>query len=153
MRYKNSLFVLLVLFPLNNAYAKPMMSPTEDELCKADAIVEAEYTSYSSPGWFKSIDYFSPPIAHYKKTKQVSGEEVSENFSVFFDFQDGSACLKPPDWKFSGDMMPASGSKWILFLKKDEDSKTYRTYRGDFGRIPAADTRLLDHCKSILSEN
>ncbi|MCE5286723.1 MAG: hypothetical protein LLG02_12865 [Pelosinus sp.] len=113
------------------ALAKPMNSPSIEEAIKSDLIVIAEYKGYKPQQ--EKIEYFVPPIAKYSFIKMLKGNNVDKEINLIYEFQDGSACIEKESWKFSEELMPVVGSKWILFLKC-KDGEYYSTYRGDYGR-------------------
>lgn len=118
----------------SSVFAKPMPAPTKGEAFKSSLIVIVEYTGYKSEG---KIDYFGGPIAQYKLVRVLKGINAPKVFDVRYDFTDGSACIAEVGWKFTENLMPQKGSKWILFLNKDTQTKHLTTYRGPFGRWEA----------------
>lgn len=131
------------LFVCSFGYAKPMPAPTKEEAYKSQVIVIAEYLGYKSHG---KIDYFRGPIAQYKTIRVLKGDAPA-SLNVRHDFSDGSACIAEVGWKFTDNLMPKKGSKWILFLKNDNFAKEWTTYRGDFGRWKAK----LENIKEVES--
>lgn len=130
-------FALLTLLLLARpCLAEPMPPFNWADLCNSQSVVEARYVTFRKPGLFKPITYFDPPVAKYKVLRTIHGQKTPPEIEVAYDVQDGSACLEPPDWKCTDDIMPRTNSEWVLFLSS-EVKGIYRTYRGDFGRIPA----------------
>ncbi|MBF0484899.1 MAG: hypothetical protein HQL16_00130 [Candidatus Omnitrophica bacterium] len=115
-------------------FAEPMFAPTKEQAFKSQLIAIVEYSGYQLLG---KIDYFSGPVARYKIIRILKGANVSKALDVRYDFTDGSACLPEVGWKFSEDLMPKKGSRWILFLNEDSPMKYWATYRGPFGRWSA----------------
>ena len=94
-------------------------------------------TSSSASGWTWQAD----------PAPSSAGETVELSYA----FTDGSACIEPneggtPTFTFSETMMPAAGSRRILFLlPQDPGEKTASprtTYRGDYGRWEATPENL-----------
>ena len=129
-------FGLIAFCFVSVADAKPMESPSFDDLCSQTTnVIVAEYQSYETDCPSQDIDYFHPPVAIFKKLQIVAGDEAASEISVRFDFHDGSACMAPAEWKFERGQMPQRGDRFILFLTERNDKGTYSTYRGDFGRF------------------
>jgi len=142
------IFSSTILFFSLFVYAKPMLSPTKEEAYQSQLIVIAEYIGYISDN---QISYFHGPIAQYRIIQVLKGVSRSMDLSVRYDFHDGSACVEEEGWKFSEELMPDIGSKWILFLGEDA-SNYWTTYRGDFGRW-IANPENLKQVEEGLEEN
>ncbi len=125
----------------SSVFAKPMSAPTKKEAFKSSLVVIVEYTGYKSEG---EIDYFGGPIAQYKLVRVLKGPNALKVFDVRYDFTDGSACIAEVGWKFTENLMPQKGSKWILFLNKDSQVKYLTTYRGSFGRWEANAENIIE---------
>lgn len=147
-----SIFALVSSLLLSNsAVAKPQMPATMLEACQAQSIVEAQYLSYRPQELLGKIEYFTPPMAQFKVLRTVRGKDTPEYILVRYEFDDGSACLVPQNWKFSAAKMPKENSRWILFLNPIEGTPSwYQTYRGQFGRmVPGESTnKLLTECSA-----
>lgn len=126
---------------------KPQAAKSLLDLCDACSIIRAPFLSYRSRTTPEPIGDFSPPIARFEHVATLGGEAVPVEFEVRYDFDDGSACLVPEGWSFASRLMPAESSEWLLFQTAQEEG-TYRTYQGDFGRIPlgSLSSYLLDGC-------
>ena len=121
------------------AYAKDMYSPTLTEaIAQSQWIVVAEYVSYAASD---EIGYFYGPLAKYKIINVLKGEQLKGNIQIGYEFHNGSACIELENWQFSDELMPKDNSRWILFLKNNEQG-AYATYRGDYGRWPASSENL-----------
>ncbi|CAN0494438.1 unnamed protein product, partial [Phaeothamnion confervicola] len=69
----------------------------------------------------------------YRVTRNFKGKlSPNREITVNYAFHDGTACLPPPNFHFSSNMLPAKGSRWILFLHQGDG--LWLTYRGDYGR-------------------
>lgn len=126
-----------------------MFAPTKEEAFKSPLIAIVEYTGYKSEG---KIDYFSGPIAQYKLVRVLKGTNALKVLEVLYDFTDGSACIAEVGWKFTENLMPQKGSKWILFLNKDAQAKHLTTYRGPFGRWEANSGNITEVEKALERE-
>ncbi len=96
-------------------------------------------------GYEKSPDitFFHPPIANFKIEKILKGPKLNRTFPVRFEFHDKTAKDRPKDWKFSEDMMPKKGSRWLLFTDAAIPTNgAFETFRGNFGRMEATDENL-----------
>lgn len=127
-----SRIVIFCFFTLFAIYfkldAKPMDNPTIEEVIQSNWIVIAEYIDYSKQG---KIGYFNEPIANYKVIQVLRGKLLDETIQIYYEFQDGSACVLLKGWRFSDNLMPKKGSQWILFLKdkSDDGGKLYNLSR------------------------
>lgn len=133
-----SLFCFAIFLPL---FAKPMFEPTKDQAFNFPFIAIVEYTGYKLEG---KVDYFSGPIGEYKIIRLLKGANLPEVLDVRYDFSDGSACIAEAGWKFTEDLMPEKGSRWILFLDQDTQMKYWTTYRGSFGRWDASPENIQE---------
>ena len=135
--------LMLLLLLTGTVLSKPMDTPKLSEAVRFPRVVVAEYVDHkSSP----PITYFGGTLARYRVVETLRGPLGGE-VSVVYAFHDGSACLEEQGWKFSERMMPARGSRWILFLQPEGES--WRTYRGDWGRM-AATPGNLEKVKAAL---
>lgn len=136
--------LILTCISQSSISSKPMAEPSpaasEGGAAACNWIVIAEYDSYQRA---PLPTYFGGAQATYKvksilKTNQPPALKAGQAIVVRYDFQDGSACLEEENWKFSEKLMPAKGSKWILFLEQLRSSPpNFLTYRGDYGRRQA----------------
>lgn len=132
--------------------AEPSPAASEGGAAACNWIVIAEYDSYQRT---LPPTYFGGALATYKvksilKANQLPALKAAQAIVVRYDFQDGSACIEDGNWKFSEKLMPAKGSKWILFLEQFRSSPpTYLTYRGDYGRRQATQQNV-DAVKMLL---
>jgi hypothetical protein len=132
---------LLCFISFSSVFAKPMFEPTKDQAFNSPLIAIVEYTGYKLEG---KVDYFSGPIGKYKIIRLLKGANVPEVLDVRYDFSDGSACIAEAGWRFTEDLMPEKGSRWILFLDKDSQMKYRTTYRGSFGRWDASPENIQE---------
>jgi hypothetical protein len=133
---KKSLIIMSLLFFVGSSFvlASPMFAPEKDRAFSSQLIAIVEYAGYKLDG---QVGYFNGPIGEYKIIRLLKGAHVSGILDVRYDFTDGSACIAETGWKFTEDLMPEKGSKWILFLDKDNQMEYWTTYRGSFGRWDA----------------
>ncbi len=139
---------LLCFASLLPVFAKPMLAPTKDQALNVPFIAIVEYMGYKSEG---KVGYFNGPIAQYRIIRLLKGANLPEVLDVRYDFSDGSACLEESGWKFSEDLMPKKGSRWILFLDQDTQMKYWTTYRGSFGRWDA-NPRNIQEVENVLKK-
>ena len=142
------LVLAAILAYATSSVGKPMPSPQKEHAYNSSHIAVCEYVGYKHDQK-QTPDYFSGPIAQYKVQQILQGELLSTMVEVKYDFHDRSPCLAPPNWAFSKDRMPEIGSKWILFLTRQPKSKTFETYRGNFGRWEATDPIVLETKKAL----
>ena len=140
-------FVILVsCASINNSFAAPLFISKPEEAARSESIIVAEYIGYRLPKEGK-IDYFVPPVATYKIIEVFKGAlQPQDTVEILYSFHDASACIAEQGWKFSEKLMPAKGSRWILFIERraeDSGEVPYSTYRGDYGRWPANDKNLV----------
>ncbi len=143
------LFVIVVIFligHIKSSWAKPMPAPTKTEAYKSEYIVIGEYIDYQAK---EEINYFQGPIAKFKTIRILKGIDFPGILNIRYDFHDGSACLPLEGWVFSKDIMPKSGSFWILFLNKNKEYEVFTTYRGDFGRWEATEENIAELEKAL----
>lgn len=113
--------------------AKPMPSPTLQEALTSPLIVVASYSEFRAPS--QGVSYFGGLMAHYEVEEVLKGKSPAPSLWVHYSFHDGSPCIAPPDFRFTPEMMPKKGSRWLLFLRGN--GKEWHTYRGDWGRQEA----------------
>jgi tetratricopeptide (TPR) repeat protein len=112
----------------------------ENAALRSECILVAEYEGYEKKG---DIEFFNPPIAKYKISKILKGPPLNRDLPVRYEFHDRSVKKVPDGWKFSKDLMPEKGSKWLIFLQiaLPRDG-AFDTYTGDYGRQPATDENM-----------
>jgi len=130
--------VCLALFALP-AGAKPMPTPTLEQALRSPLIVLARYER-SDPA---DATYFGEIPATYAVQEIWKGKlpKGTKEITLGYRFHDSSACIAPPDWKFSKGMVPKVGATFVLFLSPYtspvKPSISFQTYRGPFGRWAA----------------
>lgn len=108
-------------------------------ICTYDGYVKAE-----------GITFYHPPVARFKIDKVLKGPKLNRDMPIRYEFHDKTGDEKPKDWKFSDAVMPAKGSKWIIFTDQAIPTNgAFETYHGSFGRLEANDTNL-DKIYSII---
>jgi hypothetical protein len=121
------------------ASAKPLPRPTLEQALRSPLIVLARYER-SDP---RGATYFGEIPASYSIQQIWKGElpQGTQEITLGYRFQDGSACIPPQDWAFSKDMLPKVGATFVLFLSPYtspvKPAISYQSYRGPFGRWPA----------------
>lgn len=119
VRLFRSRIILLVYFLLMcvPVLAKPMAAFTLTEgVRQADAILVATYTGYTPPQ--NPTDYFGSVTKTFRVEKVLKGSINTTSVKVSEAFQNGSACLPLPGWRFNPQSMPHRGSRWILLLEQ-----------------------------------
>lgn len=142
MRLALSALTLLCL-ALAPAEGKPMQAPTLEGAARSPLIVLARYEGCDPKG----ATYFGGVKASYSlvevwKGKKLEGAKAGTRLDVNYAFSDGSACLEPKGWTFSPKLMPKPGATFLLFLTPAGEG--YRTFRGGYGRWPAAALRKAE---------
>jgi hypothetical protein len=113
----------------------------------------AEYKRYDT-GYEKSydIDWNHPPVAYYFPTEVLKGPPCSRIPAVKYEFHNSVDPTMPKVWKFSNDVMPEKGSKWILFIEYAVPKHgMFELYQGSYGRQPATKENL-HHLYSLLDK-
>jgi hypothetical protein len=125
--------------------AKPMSSPDPvDMALKADSIVVADFVDYKDPKGKTNEDiYMRGVLAKFKVLEVLKGETLSGDIEVSYSFNNFSWCLPDSTFRFDTNLMPQSGSKWILFLKRSDTDYGWGTCRGDAGRYEYNPENLL----------
>jgi len=131
MKQFGLLILTLVVILGYNANAKVLPPPTLEGALNSPCIVIATYQGYTRNGDKK--DYYVKTIANYNIENILKGDFPYRSIDVNYSFDNHSMCIAPEDWQFNENLMPKSGSKWILFLEGSPDN--LRTHRGDFGRM------------------
>lgn len=145
---------LLILFSLvGSVKAKPMPPATLVEGLRNSVVLRCRYLGLS--GNAKESSYFSGVRVRYrveavikdKRQKPAQNVTVGKSVEVIYQFDDGTACLAPPGWKFDPAVMPALDSSWILILREASDKAgkpVFDTYRGSWGRFRYSEERLRE---------
>ena len=140
-----------------------MSVPDIDNASKSDWIVVARYLGHAPIGvkadlssenlYFRGLDaqYQVDSVLKQSKNRSTSLMSLKRPIHVYYAFQDGSACMAPPDFKLNEESLPAKDSRWILFLEPGETFNYFSTYRGDYGRLPATPENL-SKVKSLLAK-
>ena len=145
---------LLILFSLvGSVKAKPMPPATLVEGLRNSVVLRCRYLGLS--GNAKESSYFSGVRVRYrveavikdKRQKPAQNVTVGKSVVVIYQFDDGTACLAPPGWKFDPAVMPALDSSWILILREASDKAgkpVFDTYRGSWGRFRYSEEKLRE---------
>lgn len=125
---------------------------TYDNAIRSEAIVVAEYEGYEKSG---EIRYNSPPKANFHMVELLKGPPFNKALPVRYSFHVPAASEAPPGWKFDEKtMMPAKGSKWILFIEFAYPERgQYNTYYGSYGRQEATEANLDKLDRLLESHN
>jgi tetratricopeptide (TPR) repeat protein len=123
-----------------------------DNAIRSEAIVIAEYEGYEKSD---AIRYNSPPKAFYHMVELLKGPPFNRAMPVRFAFHTPAASEAPPGWKFDDKtMMPAKGSKWILFIEWAVPERgQFNTYLGSYGRQEATEANLDKLDRLLESHN
>lgn len=117
---------------------------------KSETIVIAEYKGFEAD---KHVGFFDPPTAIYKIDTILKGSPLNKSLPVKFEFhRKVTNEVKPEDWKWSPSLMPAPGSKWIIFIPNAVAvAGRYETFHGAYGRQELNEKnldeihRIIDH--------
>ncbi len=152
MRFIFMLFVVTAVFGQGPLYAAAVKVPPEvkTQVYKSYCIVVAQYLGYVMVG--DKVTYHQPPIARYKLLNILKGFDADKELKVIYLLDDSTTHIAPPEWVFKPEMMPGTGSRWILFLtRKDPFGHLYTTYHGPRGRWPAS-ANAIDEVHRALRE-
>lgn len=151
----SSLLVALFISLSNNSTALASPTQAESEAAQSPLIVVAEYLSPTVPletleKYPGSVLYMAGVVSKYKIEKILKAQAGLTNnkiqpgaiIQVHQIFHDFSNTTQANSWKFSSSCLPASGSKWILFLNENSKASMYETYRGSIGRWEATGQNL-----------
>ena len=143
---------ILSLFCLaGSVSAKPMPPATLAEGLQDSVVLRCRFIGLATSAYERT--YFSGVRARYRveavikdnRQKVFQKVVVGKLLEVVYRFDDGTACLAPPDWRFDPAMMPALNSSWILILKEASDKAgkpVFETYRGSWGRFRYSEEKL-----------
>ncbi|HEY9715149.1 MAG TPA: hypothetical protein V6C72_16890 [Chroococcales cyanobacterium] len=105
----------------------------------SESIVLAEYEGFQSG----DIHWNNPPMANYHIEEILKGPPLNKALPVKYEFHDSVNTAMPKGWKFSPSLMPAKGSKWILFIEFAVPKQgAFETYEGNYGRQEASEDNL-----------
>lgn len=143
--------------PRNVVDAKDVNEDTEEALTmlnafmKSETIVIAEYKGFESE---KHIGFFDPPTAIYKIETILKGAPLNKTLPLKFEFRRNLANeVKPENWKWSPDLMPAAGSKWIIFIPNAVPvAGRFETFHGAYGR-QELNEKNLDEVHRIIQNH
>ncbi len=123
---------------------------TLDNAFTSEAILVCEYKGYEHEGM---ITYFKPPRANYHIEEFLKGPPLNKSLPVRYEFHEKVNQPKPADWKFSESLMPAKGSKWIIFIPNAVPiDGMFETYHGSFGRLEYNEDNL-DKVLKIIEQH
>lgn len=118
---------------------------------KSETIVIAEFKGFKADG---DVSFFHPPTAFYKIEKSLKGSPLNKSISLRYEFHrklDDEK--KPAGWKWSPSLMPAVGSKWIIFIPNAVAvGERYETFHGAYGRQELNEENL-DNVYRIIQEH
>ncbi|MDZ4836904.1 MAG: hypothetical protein SGJ27_24240 [Candidatus Melainabacteria bacterium] len=108
---------------------------------KSESIVLAEYKGYEAGD---HVGYFDPPTAQYKIETYLKGPPLNKALPLRYEFRRNLAGeVRPADWKWSPALMPAKGSKWIIFIPNAVPvAGRFETFHGAYGRQELTDDNL-----------
>jgi hypothetical protein len=117
---------------------------------KCEGVFVAEYKGYETDG---PVSFFKPPQANFRIIEYLKGPPLSRTFPVKYEFHEKLGEERPKDWKFSEEMMPKKGSKWLIFVPNcvPIDGK-FETFHGSFGRQEYTD-KVIDEIHKIIQEH
>ena len=122
----------------------------ENAFQRSEKIIVAEYKSFEDDG---SISYYAPPKAVFKRIDMLKGAKVNPTFFIRFEFHNKIDEPKPDGWKFSKDLMPKEGEKFIIFIPNAIPvDGMYETYHGKFG-IQPYNEKNLDKILRIIEQH
>lgn len=143
--------LLSLFFLAGSVSAKPMPPATLAEGLQNSVVLRCRYIGLGESA--SETTYFSGVRARYSveavirdnRQKVFQKIAVGKLLEVVYRFDDGTACLAPPDWKFDPAVMPAFNSSWILILREASDKAgkpVFETYRGTWGRFRFSEEKL-----------
>lgn len=98
------------------------------------------------------IGFNNPPVTHWNRDKILKGPPSNPTIPIWYEFHDAINKTPPKDWKFDPKLMPAKGSRWIIFIDQFyAKNGAYETYQGSYGRQPVNDENL-NKLYSILDQ-
>ncbi len=161
------LLCLLCLTP-TALFSEPMMPAKIEEAITCNWIVIASYQGHED---LSKLSYATNPGELYMRglTANYRVEKILKNTSgsnsnplpgnttvhVTYSFHDFTPCMPDTSFHFTDNMMPARGSRWILFLERQNDLQQqsapgcFWTYRGEKGRLAANPANIQEITKQI----
>lgn len=123
----------------------------ENAYLKSESIVIAEYKGYEKK---REITYFQPPLAYYQIEKYWKGSKLNPRMPIRYEFHEGlHGQGRPKDWKFTEELMPKIGSKWIIFIENAVPvDGMFETFHGSYGRQEYTDENI-DKVLAILEKH
>lgn len=108
----------------------------ENAFLLSEAILVCTFKSYEKGDG--AITFFNPPKAIFHIDEELkTSARWNPTIPIRFEFHEDLKEDKPAGWKFSPDMMPKKGSKWIIFIPNSVPvDGAFKTYHGKFGIIP-----------------
>lgn len=124
----------------------------QNAFMRSEAILLCTFKSYEKNG--DSISFFNPPKAIFSIDEELkTSARWNPILPVRFEFHEDLKEDKPEGWKFSPDMMPKKGSKWIIFIPNAVPvDNMYKTYHGKFGVLPYSEDNY-DKVLKIIKEH
>jgi hypothetical protein len=118
---------------------------------KCEGVYVAEFKGYEHSG---PVSYYKPPRANYHIEEYLKGPPLSRTLPVKYEFHEKLVGVeKPADWKFSEDMMPKKGSKWLIFIPNCVPiDGEFETFHGSFGR-QEWNEKNIDEIHRIIQEH
>ncbi len=117
---------------------------------KSETIVIAEYKGFEAE---KHVGFFDPPTAMYKIETILKGSPLNRTLPVRYEFHRDVKEAKPDNWTWSPSLMPAPGSKWIIFIPNAVPVVgRYITFHGSYGR-QELNEKNLDEIHSIINSH
>ncbi len=118
---------------------------------KSESIVVAEFKGYEADA---HVGFFDPPTALYKIETYLKGPPLNKSLPLRYEFHRNlSADVKPQNWKWSPELMPVKGSKWIIFIQNAVPvAGRFETFHGAFGRQELNEANL-DSVHRIIQEH
>lgn len=117
---------------------------------KSEGVYVAEYKDYEHEG---PISFFKPPQANFKIVEYLKGPPLSRTLPIKFEFHEKLGEERPKDWKFSDELMPKKGVKYLIFIPNcvPIDGK-FETFHGSFG-IQEYKDETIDAIHKIIEEH
>lgn len=117
---------------------------------KSEGVYVAEYKGYEHEG---PISFFKPPQANFKIEEYLKGPPLSRTLPVKFEFHEKLGEERPKDWKFTEELMPKKGHKYLIFIPNcvPIDGK-FETFHGSYGIHEYTD-KVIDEIHKIIEEH
>lgn len=117
---------------------------------KSEGVFVAEYKDYEHDG---PITFFKPPQANFKIVEYLKGPPLSRTLPIKYEFHDKLGEDRPKDWKFSEDLMPKKGVKYLIFIPNCVPiAGMFETFHGNFG-IQEYNDKTIDEIHKIIEEH